>query len=174
MDLPRRKPLRLPDYDYSTPGAYFVTICTEEKRCIISRIRVGAIHESPAALVSLTREGRCVERVITALPERYPELQLDHYVIMPNHVHLLLQIKAERAIRESPLQSDGKRSRLDKAIGYLKMNSSKLVHSFQPELKLWQRSYHEHVVRNEVDYLKIWNYIDSNPGKWTEDRYWAE
>ena len=93
MELPKRKPMRMPDYDYSSPGAYFVTICTHDRRCILSRITVGALHEAP--VVSLTEIGQSVKEFIEILPSRYPDLAVDHYVIMPNHIHLLLRIDAE-------------------------------------------------------------------------------
>ena len=173
--LPRRKQVRLSCYDYSSPGAYFITICTHEKRCILSDITVGAIHESPAE-VRLTEIGRCVQNVLEMLPVLYPNLTVDKYVIMPNHIHLLLQITEERAIRESPLQQEDEapsqkrtRSLLDIAIGFLKMNSSKQIHMHCPNLIVWQRSYHDHIIRNENDYREIWNYIDTNPGRWRDD-----
>ena len=172
MNMPKRKQIRLPAYDYSTPGAYFVTVCTADRRCILSTISVGAIHESP--VVHLTDAGTIVRGVIERLPERFINTGVDHYVIMPNHIHLLLRIEEGRAIRESPLQEQGKRSLLDKMIGYLKMNSSKQIHSLYPDLEIWQRSYHEHVIRNDEDYRAIWEYIDTNPVKWTLDRYFAD
>jgi hypothetical protein len=75
-----------------------------------------------------------------------------------------------RALREAPLQD--KRSLLSKAVGFLKMNSSKQIHLIEPDLKVWQRSFYEHVIRNEHDYREIWRYIEGNPGKWTEDKYY--
>ena len=135
VELPQRKALRIKTYDYSSPGAYFVTICTHERRCILSEISVGALHEAPA--VHLTDEGRCVQQVIEELPLRYPTLHVDQYVIMPNHIHLLLSITEERALREAPLQGDGKRSLLGQAIGFLKMNSSKTIHVLRPGLPVW-------------------------------------
>lgn len=169
MDKPKRKQIRLSEYDYSSAGVYFVTICTYENRRILSDIIVGAIHESPAAGVQLTAAGNVVLQVLQSLPHRFPELQIDHYVIMPNHVHLLLRITEERALREAPLQD--KRSLLSKAVGFLKTNSSKEIHRMDPDLIVWQRSYYEHIVRNEQDYQEIWRYIEGNPGKWTEDKY---
>ena len=90
---------------------------------------------------------------------------------MPNHIHLLLRITEDRAIRESPLRENGSRSLLDKAVGFLKMNSSKAIHALFPDLTVWQRSYHEHVIRGEDDHRMIWDYIDTNPARWAEDRY---
>ena len=174
MDLPKRKQIRLRAYDYSAPGAYFVTICTHDRRCILSSIAVGALHEAPAISVRLTQLGQIVDETIRSLPERYSDLTVDQYVVMPNHIHLLLRIRAERALREAPLREDGTRSLLAKAVGYLKMNSSKRIHEIKPEMQVWQRSYHEHVIRNEEDYRQIWEYIDTNPARWAEDRYYGE
>ena len=164
-----RKTPRLKGYDYSSPGAYFVTICTAEKKCLFSNI-VGAIHESPENI--LTPYGECVRGVIEALPDRFG-ISIPKYVIMPNHIHLLIVIEhqnAERAIRESPLQH---RSIIDKAIGFLKMNSSKKIHNAYKG-KIFQRSFHDHIIRGEEDYQKIWNYIDTNPLKWNLDCFYKK
>jgi len=122
-----------------------------------------------------------VQKVLDILPTRYPNLIVDKSVIMPNHIHLLLRITEERAIRESPLQegegfSQPRQGRflLDMAVGFLKMNSSKQIHALCPGLTVWQRSYHDHVIRNENDYLEIWNYIDTNPARWREDCFYIE
>ena len=133
MDLPKRKPLRLPDYDYSAPGACFVTICTHDRRCILSDITVGALHEAPAVSVKLTQLGQIVDEAIQSLPERYSNLTVDQYVVMPNHIHLLLRMEAERALREAPLRQAGTRFLLAKVVGYLKMNCSKRIHETIPE-----------------------------------------
>ena len=174
MDLPKRKTVRLENYDYSSPGAYFVTICTHDRRCIFSSIAVGALHEAPAESLRLTEIGQIVDDVVNALPDRFPNLFVDKYIIMPNHLHLLLRIEEDRALREAPLRQRAARSLLAQTIGYLKMNSSKKIHLNDPERKIWQRSYYEHVIRNEKDYREIWDYIDTNPLRWTEDRYYSE
>ena len=168
MDYPRRKTTRLENWDYSENAAYFVTICTQDRACILSEIPVGALHEAPAA--KLTKMGMVVQKVIESLPERYPAITIDKYVIMPNHIHLLMKIGMERAIHESPLRQE-KRSLLSQVIGYLKMNSSKEIHILYLEKKVWQRSYHNHIIRNDKDYLEIWQYIDNNPARGAEDCY---
>ena len=144
----------------------FVTIGADQRRCIFSRICVGAIHESPA--VELTAIGRIIEKTILELPDRYG-IHVDQCVIMPNHVHLL--VRWDRALREAPLQ---KRSQLSKMIGYLKMNVTKTAHTLYGCEKIWQRSYHDHVIRDEADYRKIWNYIDTNPVKWEADCFYTD
>ena len=82
-------------------------ICTAGRKCILSEITVGAIHESPAVAVRLAEAGQCVQQVIDELPERYPNLVVEKSVIKPNHVHLLVRIEEERAIRESPYDRKG-------------------------------------------------------------------
>ena len=168
MERKERKATRLPEYDYNTAGAYFVTICTKNRRCILSKI-VGAIHESP--LVELMPYGRIVDAIIVSLPDRYG-IKIKKYVIMPNHIHLLISIEAEflnGAILESPLQ---KHSTLSKAIGYLKMNASKEIHKQGYNDQIWQRGFYDHIVRNDDDYNAIWQYIDENPIKWELDKFY--
>ncbi len=173
MDLPKRKNTRLLEYDYSMAGAYFITICTHEHKCIFGEIKnVGAIHESPA--ITYTFIGNTVRKIIEHLPMRFP-VRIDKYVIMPNHIHMIVTICSdmdERAIRESPLHN--KRSVISKMVGYMKMNVSKIVHQLQPNLNIWQRSYHDHVIRGAEDYKNIWEYMDNNPAKWNLDKYWRD
>ncbi len=172
QEYANRKRLRLSGWNYSAPGLYFITVCTQERRCFLSDIDVGAIHESPA--VVLSSAGEIVRQIIESLPERFPEICVEKYVIMPNHIHLLLKITAARALREAPLQEEGRRSLLSEAVGYLKMNSSKRIRMTQPKLAVWQRSYHDHVVRGEADLREIWAYIDGNPAKWAENRFYPD
>lgn len=168
MILSKRKPTRLREYDYSSPGAYFITICSYRRKCLFSDI-VGAIHESPEN--KLTQYGKMVEQVIERLPDRF-NVSIPKYVIMPNHIHLIIEItdnNEERAIRESPLRRS--RSTIDKIVGFLKMNVSKQIHKEYPQ-NIWQRSYHDHIIRDENDYREIWEYIDTNVYKWEEDCFY--
>lgn len=160
MEFPKRKKTRLPEFDYSSNGAYFVTICTQDRRCILSDVDVGEGLAPPA--VCLTAIGQCVEEEIHAVTKRYENVQIDNYVIMPNHVHLIVSI-SERTGGASPSPT------LADIIRVIKSVSSHRC----PELK-WQRSYYEHIIRSERDYLEIWNYIDGNPGKWADDKYYIE
>ena len=164
MPQPERKRLRLPDHDYSSPGAYFVTICTKDRRCILSRITVGEGLAPPA--VELTGVGIIVEEQIRALPERYPSIAVDKYVIMPNHVHLLLCLK-EGAGGASPSPT------LFDVLRVFKSMSTRRARGLLGPLPLWQRSYYEHVIRSEGDAQEIQAYIDRNPAAWAEDQYYA-
>jgi REP element-mobilizing transposase RayT len=168
-DLPVRKNIRLEDYDYSQNGAYFITVCAFEKRKLFGRISVGAIHESPA--VSLSPVGNIVMSVIQEIPLRYPSVTLDKYIVMPNHIHMLITIH-ERAIRESPLQEE-KRSLISQIVGYLKMNATKQIRIQNTKIyNVWQRGFYDRIIRNEKDYLEIWRYIDENPIEWEKDEYY--
>lgn len=165
MELPKRKLMRLPDYDYSSPGTYFVTICTHDRQCILSRITVGEGLAPPAVMLSPI--GQCVKEQLLALPKRYPAVQIDNYVIMPNHIHLLVSFNTDSGgASPSPTLFD--------VVRVLKSLSTRLSRDNLGNLPLWQRSFHEHVIRNENDYREIWEYINANPAKWVEDRYYEQ
>ena len=169
MELPKRKPNRLKDFNYNTNGAYFITFCTHEHKQTLSHI-VGAIHESPE--VRLTLLGQIVEQVITMLPNRFG-IKIDAYAIMPNHVHLLIVLDEQdplRAIRESPLRG---RSVISQAVGYLKMRTSKEIHNTGATGPVWQRSFHDHIIRSSKDYEIIFDYVRFNPQLWLDDCYFG-
>ena len=164
--LARRKNIRLKNYDYSESGAYFVTICTKEKRKILSNI-VGAIHESPEMNVELTQYGEIIDKYIKISKIRF-DIEINQYVIMPNHIHLIIEIIPNniRAIRESPLRS---RSVVSQVVGFIKANSSKEIHKINPNIEIWQRGFYDHVIRDKCDYEEISKYIYENPLKWELD-----
>ncbi len=168
--LPERKALRMPHYDYNTPGAYFLTFCTHNRKPFLSRI-VGAIQESPEP--QLMECGKIVEAIIQRIPEHLC-VSIDHFVIMPNHVHLIAVITEEasqRAILESPLQS---RSIISKLIGYIKMNASKAIRQRYGDVTVWQRGYYDHAIRNREDYVALAEYIQTNPLRWKLDKLYEE
>ena len=174
-ELPKRKNLRMQSFDYSTPGAYFITICTYRRKNTLSHI-VGAIHESPvheSPATELTEYGRIVDRIINSIPEHF-NATIDRYVIMPNHIHLIVIIndgEEMRAIRESPLRG---RSVISRMIGYIKMNASKEIHNRFDCLNVWQRGFHDHIIRNRLDYERISKYIHENPMRWQYDCFYSE
>ena len=152
-----RKRNRLEQYDYSSPNAYFITICTCEKQNLFWE-NVGAIIDRPDN-VPLTKLGLIVQRSIRDIPKYYPAITVDHAVIMPNHIHLLLQIHGE---------VDG-RSMIAPTISTV-VRMMKGAVSKNAGFSVWQKGFYDHVIRGEQDYLDVWNYIDGNPGRWTEDR----
>ena len=166
MDLPKRKQIRLPDYDYSSPGAYFVTICARDRRCILSYVAVGA-DTLGGPILNLRAAGKVTDKYILSI-SRTPGAQVDKYVIMPNHVHLLLRISENDAGTDSgPPRASA--PTIPNVVGTMK----RLINRELGE-NIWQRGYYEHVIRNEDDYREIWQYIETNPAKWAEDRYFGE
>ena len=178
MDQPKRKQIRLADYDYSSPGSYFVTICTKDRRNILSDIAVGADALGGPCL-TLTEIGQIVERYILSTGN-IAGLSVDQYVIMPNHIHLLLQIGETNAASEggpprasAPTGKNGT-SRASAPTLFDAVGALKRLVNREAGRNIWQRGYYEHVIRNEHDYREIWEYIENNPAKWAEDRYYTE
>ncbi len=157
MNLPKRKENRLKNYDYSTPGAYFITICVKDRKAILSNITVGANSVRPKEIF-LTKYGEIVKTAIENIPEYYPAVSLDNYVIMPDHVHLLLQIHSE--LNGRPVVAPT----IDRVI-----KQTKGVITKQIGFSIWQKSFNEHIVRCKNDYKEIWEYIDNNPLKFELD-----
>ena len=164
IDLPKRKDLRLRDWNYSTPGAYFITICTQEKRCILSEILpVGAgVLDRPN--LKLTEMGKQVEEILLEMNKKTSGIDVNQYVIMPNHVHFLLTVTNDGASRTPP--PTGANAEIPRFVSTFKRFTNKACGQ-----SLWQRSYHDHVIRNEQDYSDIAEYIENNPAKWSEDCY---
>lgn len=185
--LPNRQSIRLPDYDYSQNGLYFVTICTFERQYLFGDIVVGINHNSSVSNMVLNESSKIVNSVWQSLSNRFP-IKLDTFQIMPNHVHMIINIvgaihESPDSIHESPdltraHRDDGanhdsplrKRSLLSQCIGYFKMNSAKLIHQINPKTKIWQRNFYEHIIRNDWELFKIRKYIQTNPQTWNQDR----
>ena len=109
-----------------------------------------------------------MKSMINNLSKRFKNINIDKYIIMPNHIHMIVVISGEWAIRESPLP---KRSLLSQIVGYFKMNTAKQIHAENKNLDVWQRGYYDNIIRNEKAYQVIYEYIDTNPLKWKEDKY---
>lgn len=154
-ELPKRKPNRLKDYDYSQKGAYFITICTQNKKCILSHI-VGADIIRPKG-IELTEYGKIVENAIENIPIIYPNCLVDKYVIMPNHIHLILSIR----------NSSGRIISAPTVIGQFKRYVSKTV-----GISIWQKGFYDHIIRGDEDYISKARYIENNPARWQEDKYY--
>ena len=155
MELKGRKPNRIPDYDYSQNGAYFITICTKDRQPILSTI-VG--DGFPVPLVA----GQIAEEYIHKISDKYPSVSVDRYVIMPDHIHMLLGIDAVQIGTGNPSPT------LGNIIGWYKYQVTKQVNVQYNTAgeRLFQRSYYDHVIRNQQDYNEIWEYIENNPRKW--------
>lgn len=134
----------------------------------IAFCQVGANHDLPE--IRLSRYGKIVDEIINFLPERF-DIDVVDYVIMPNHIHMVVFITNFDgwANRDLPLRH----SMLSNMVGYLKMNASKRFHSFDNSQKFWQRSFHDHIIRNQDEYRKILMYIENNPKSWSKDRFYT-
>ncbi|MBR5527571.1 MAG: transposase [Clostridia bacterium] len=168
--LPARKNNRLKDYDYSSCGAYFITICTKDKKCIFwKKEQNGFVGEDiilPQNCIELSPYGKIADNAINAIPLHYQNIELLQYVIMPNHIHLILFIPYNNG---KMISSPTIRKSVLTAVGQMKRHVSKAIG--QP---IWQKSFHDHIIRNGSDYEKIAKYIYENPIKWHCDCFYTE
>lgn len=164
MAFPKRKTPRLERYDYNQNGVYFVTFCTRNRVQLLSSI-VGRDDLGTPSLV-LTHIGVIVEKYINSVCIYYPDTRIDKYVIMPNHVHLLINIDSSVGGVPGSSRPTQKIPRIIAAI--------KRFTNSDTSIKLWQDGFYDHIIRDEKDYLKRWQYIDDNPSKWAEDDYYVE
>ena len=157
MDHPERKINRLSEYDYSTGGAYFVTICTQDRKKILSTIVGGGAHDAPN--VALTDIGKIVQKQIIN-SNRIPGITVDKFVIMPDHIHLIVLVNetATKGTSRAPSPTNA-------VIPHLVSTFKRFCHRDVGE-KIFQRSYYDHVIRNQQDYNEVWEYIENNPRKW--------
>ena len=167
--LPKRKHPRLKNYDYSENGAYFITICTKNKAHILSRIipspDVGRDDPgAPPVCVQLTKYGEIVDGYIHSIERAYPHVYVDHSVIMPNHVHLILRIAVPEG--GAPRSS---RPTVSQIIGAFKHLSN-----HDAGRSLWQTSFHDHVIRDKDGYNTIHDYITHNPSNWENDCFYLD
>ncbi len=163
-NLPKRKHPRLKEYDYSTAGAYFITICTQNKKCLLSRI-VG--RGLAPAENHYTPYGQIAEKQLFALENRYPGVEVARYVIMPNHIHMILLIE------EATAGASPRPTVMDVVCTY-KSLTTRECKKVQPIEKLFQTSFYEHVIRGREDYDEIAKYIQENPAKWQLDKLYKE
>ena len=160
MEYPTRKKNRLSNYDYSQNGAYFITICTENRKCLLSTI-VGAIIDRPA-YSRLTAAGEKVEEAIRGIPVHYPNVRLEKYVIMPNHIHLLLMIDTlhGRSMIAPTIST---------VVRHMKGFATRSIGH-----RVFQKSFHDRIIRDDAEYDMIWDYIDTNPLRWELDCFYTE
>jgi len=168
--LPTRKNLRLTGHDYSDTGAYFVTICVKDRHNLLGTIVVGAAVLSVPPRVELSDIGKVVDAYLSKLSDILHTATLDHFIIMPNHVHLIIVLQKELGTLRTASPT---KECPTKAIIPNIVHGMKSVSSRQIGYSIWQRSYHDHIIRNEAEYRHIWQYIDENPARWTEDCYYT-
>ncbi len=158
--LPKRKHNRLSEFHYGSGYSYFITICTKDRARILSEITVGEDIILPPSRVNLTEYGQIAEKALLSIPNYYDGATVNEYVIMPNHIHLILTIRKDGRMISSPTMST--------IIGQFKRTSSKIV-----GFALWQRSFYDHIIRNRQDYDEIRKYIFENPQNWENDEMFS-
>ncbi len=147
-DLTKRKHIRIENYDYSTPGAYFITVCVNDRRPILWN--VGAATCRP----NLSRIGSVVETAILQIPQHHPVISVDKYCVMPDHIHMILSIHTDENGRQIAAPT------VSTVVGHMKRwVSMQIGHS------IWQKSFLERVIRNDKGYRAVWEYIENNPIK---------
>jgi len=145
-----RKSTRIPQYDYSSENYYFITICTHNRKCVFG---------SPDRLTSA---GKIAFAHIVDIDKHYDHVFIDKFVVMPNHIHMILVLKS------------GNRADAEQIIAQYKSGVTREVRKMIPGIKLWQRSFHDHVIRNQKSYENIWLYIEGNPQNWCQDCFYTE
>ncbi len=156
-----RRSIRLKGYDYSAPGAYFVTVCTQNRECLLGEIVEGEM------VLNVT--GKVVEKCWLEIPSHFPHVKLDAFCIMPNHIHgILIIIESVGAKKFLPLQH-GTSKTIGSIVRGFKIGVTKWVRQHSPGQKIWQRNYYEHIIRDEIDYNRIYEYTQNNPLKWELD-----
>ena len=152
-EIIKRKSNRLQNYDYSSCGAYFLTVCTHKRRNYFwsdDRLVVKRNQE-----IELSHYGEIVNNAILNIHTVYESILVDHYVIMPDHVHLLLKICADEFGR--PMDAPAMSQVVQQMKGYV---TKQIGHS------IWQKSFFDHVIRNSADYNEHIKYIYDNPVNW--------
>lgn len=161
MELPKRKNIRLPNFDYGNDGAYFITICTKDRKRILSNI-VG--DEIPK--VRLTKLGEIVKGSILDIEAHYKNVKVDKYIIMPDHIHMIVCINLNGTDKSVPYDI---KYDLPNVVGKFKASVTRNVGKafmLSEKANIWQSRYYDHIIRNQTDYNEIWEYIDNNPRKW--------
>lgn len=166
-----RRSIRLAGYDYSQAGLYFVTICAKDRKSMFGRVE----HDN----VLLNNVGNVVKKCWLQIPEHYPNVVLHEFIIMPNHIHGIIELVGANyyspdstgqiifwANNNSPLQAKGTSGTIGAIVRGFKIGTTKALYG-----SVWQRNYHEHIIRNAVAYHKILEYIITNPLRWEDDCY---
>ena len=158
-DLPKRKQIRLADFDYSTNGAYFVTVCTKNRRNLFGPVGASSVS------------ARMITKTFLNTIKSFPAVESPIFVVMPNHFHAIMVISRLEGVASPSLADVMKSFKIQSTLEYIKLVKSGIVPSFDGQI--WQRSYYDHVIRNQHDYEEIYRYIYENPLKWELDKLYS-
>ena len=164
-DLKKRKTPRLQEFDYNSVGVYFITICTQNRRCLLSNIVGTGVLDCPQ--IKLTKYGKIADKYIRQLNAFYDHLSVENYVIMPNHIHILLFVK-EGGQSRTPVPT-----RANSVFSQFISTFKRFCNKEYGE-NIWQNRSNDHVIRNREDYEKHLKYICENPMRWQFDELYTE
>ena len=178
MEQPSRKNTRLETFDYNSVGAYFITICTQNKEHLLSEIKLTSVgtdvpdgpQTSKEIFVELTEYGKIADKYINQLNDFYENILVDDYIIMPNHIHLLISIRNDREENgpsRTPVPTP-QNATLSKFISTFKRFSNK-----EWGAAIWQSRSFDHVIRDRRDYDEHVAYITENPMRWRADELYV-
>ncbi len=166
-----RRSIRLKDYDYSQEGLYFITICVQNKICLFGNMAEGKM--------TLNIVGEMIKKEWLKIPERFPNTALHEYVVMPNHFHAIIEILNNQI--EHREQPQGIALSMGDIIGAFKsivtneyIQGVKTLDWKPFNIRLLQRNYWEHIIRNTNSFLRISDYIINNPANWKDDKFYME
>ncbi|MEG0570434.1 MAG: transposase, partial [Oscillospiraceae bacterium] len=163
MELLNRKSTRLANYDYSNENYYFITICTHNRQMLFGNVGNGLDHSE----IKLNHYGEIAKNELLNIPNHFEGVRIDKYVIMPDHIHAIIVIGCDgKTERSRPFPT------LSAIVGLYKSGVSKLIHEIEPDIKIWQKSFNDRIIRNEQGYREVWQYIEENSLKWDEDCFY--
>ena len=180
-DIHHRESIRLKDFDYSSNGAYFITICTRDRECLFRGVTDGDVSNNFAA--------KMIDIWWRKIPGKYANILLDDFVIMPNHFHgIVLNVGANLCVRPGLVEKTGQSKAgrhmglpLHRVVQWFKtMTTNEYIRNVKQNNwpvfngSLWQRNYYEHIIRNEEELNKIREYIRNNPLNWQIDDYFVD
>ena len=193
-NIGHRRSIRLKGYDYSQAGLYFITICCHDRVCLFGKILGVENNESPKMV--LNDAGKIANECWMEIPKHFPNSVLHEHIVMPNHIHVIIELKSEpvgaenfppnkngvndvngandynRANDYSPLRSPSKT--IGSIVRGFKIGVTKWFRNNTDYKTIWQRNYHEHIIRNEQSYQTISQYIINNPAKWEDDKFYKQ
>lgn len=165
-DIHHRKSIRLKYYDYRSEGFYFITICCKNKECLFGQIINQQMH--------LNHLGNYVKQCWENIPTFFPQVRIDEFVIMPNHVHGIIEITEQvRGKCNLPLQK-GTSQTIGSIVRGFKAGVTSWARKNTDIFDIWQRNYYEHIIRDEKSYLQIYEYIQNNPILWEQDQLYVD
>lgn len=172
--LPERKVIRKQGYDYSSAGLYFITICTKDMRCLFGEIKDG--------YMILDQIGEVANNYWLEIPKHYDRVKIHEHIIMPNHVHGIIELEGTSHVGTSHGMSVQPSPNINQFGKPIPGSISMIMNQYKSSVKRWcnkngheyfqwQARFHDHIIRDKIAYDRISNYIINNPKKWAEDKF---